>query len=68
MADVIDEAQEQSEAIDRALLKIKKPEAPAPSGVCLNCAEPLPDGTRWCSVECRDDWERFDAMLRKQGL
>lgn len=32
------------------------PEAKA-CGMCLNCAEPVPDGRRWCDAECREDWE-----------
>lgn len=26
---------------------------------CLNCGEPTIDGRRWCSVDCRVDWERL---------
>jgi len=29
------------------------------NGKCLNCAQPLPRGKRWCDAGCRDDWARF---------
>lgn len=38
----------------------RKPNGPAPTGFCLNCSEPLPDGQRFCDRFCRDDW-----LLRK---
>lgn len=26
-------------------------------GYCLFCGDAVEDGMRWCSPECRDDWE-----------
>ncbi|MDR1063651.1 MAG: hypothetical protein LBL48_06930 [Azoarcus sp.] len=65
---MIDLAQAQQEILDAFRIKARKPAAPEATGFCLNCAEPLPNGRRWCSPECRDDWERTDAILRAQGL
>lgn len=31
------------------------------SDVCLNCGEETKDGRRWCSVDCRIDWERREG-------
>ncbi len=28
-----------------------------PTGKCLYCEAPLPDGRRWCDADCRDDWQ-----------
>lgn len=44
-----------------AALSVRKPNAPAPCGHCLNCEAPLPEGHRWCDTSCRDDWEKFEA-------
>jgi hypothetical protein len=67
MPDLADLAQTQQERLEACRIA-RKPEAPPATGFCLNCGEPLPDDLRWCSIECRDDWERMDALLRKQGL
>lgn len=45
-------------------LKVRRPEGPAPVGVCLNCGEPLPEGQRWCDAECRDDWSAREGRAR----
>ena len=60
MADEIDIADEVAETILQAQIeqarKIHgKIEA---TGFCLFCDEPISEpGRRWCSSECRDDWE-----------
>lgn len=52
MADFADLGADREEK-DRALaLKVRAPEGPAATGVCLCCGEPLPDGQRWCDAEC----------------
>ncbi|GAB4112981.1 MAG: hypothetical protein Fur0019_19390 [Tibeticola sp.] len=40
------------------LLKLRRASGPAPTGECLWCGEKVAEHLRWCSVECRDDWER----------
>ncbi|WP_119352928.1 hypothetical protein [Azohydromonas sediminis] len=47
------------------LLKSRAAAAPAPSGQCLWCGEPLRHPLRWCDVDCRDDWERAHAAVRR---
>jgi hypothetical protein len=63
MPNLADLAQIQQEQLD--VYQVRKPEAPATTGFCLNCGEPVADGLRWCSVECRDDWQRM--VLRSKG-
>lgn len=58
MADNVDVATEHSELILAAGLRLRKPEAPSARGHCLNCAEPLCSGQRWCDEDCKWDWER----------
>jgi RNA polymerase-binding transcription factor DksA len=68
MPDLADLAQIQQERLDVHMRKARQPAVPVATGYCLNCGEPLPDDRRWCSVECRNDWQRMDAALRRQGL
>lgn len=57
MADFADLGADREER-DRALaLKLRAPEGPAATGVCLHCGEALCDGLRWCDAECRDAWQ-----------
>jgi hypothetical protein len=58
MADIVDKADEQNEAYLRSVLARRLPGAPAATGRCLNCEEPLAPGVRWCDIVCRDDWQR----------
>jgi predicted nucleic acid-binding Zn ribbon protein len=67
MPDLADLAQAQNERVTGIMLTRRLPEAPPASGSCLHCGAPLPRGGRWCDAECRDDWERLDAALRRQG-
>jgi hypothetical protein len=30
------------------------------SGHCIWCGEPVNDGRRWCSADCRNDYERIN--------
>ncbi|SFK92572.1 hypothetical protein SAMN05216302_102135 [Nitrosomonas aestuarii] len=43
---------------ERMIAQARKsqPEAVA-TGACLFCGDPVEDQMRWCSPECRDDWE-----------
>ncbi|MDR4518944.1 MAG: hypothetical protein MRK00_16360 [Nitrosomonas sp.] len=41
-------------AIENARKLHKAAEA---TGHCLFCGDDVEDGVRWCSPECRDDWE-----------
>lgn len=36
----------------------RKPVGPTANGECHNCGIPVPTGIRWCSSECRFDWQK----------
>lgn len=57
MADDADRAQVQQERMESALLAVRAPIGPMPTGHCLWCRAPLPDLRRWCGAECRDQWQ-----------
>jgi hypothetical protein len=63
VADDVDLTQAREESLLRFKLQEKRPEGPAPTGACHNCGDDVAEGMRWCSPECRDDWER-----RRNGL
>jgi hypothetical protein len=52
------------EAEMERLLTLRRAAGPEPTGACLWCGEPIEKPLRWCSVECRDDWERAHAHRR----
>lgn len=57
--DDIDLQDQREEAWLSALVKVRKPEGPRPTGNCLWCEEPVADAThRWCDADCRDDYEQ----------
>jgi hypothetical protein len=57
MADILDKADEASEAFFRAALTAKKPTGPSPNGACHACGTHLAEGKRFCDEACRDDFE-----------
>lgn len=52
-----DDASAFEELRREAALSVRKPEAPRPTGRCLNCGEAVAQVRRWCDDECRDDWQ-----------
>jgi hypothetical protein len=68
MPDIADLAQIQQEIQTARALKFRQSAGPAVTGYCLNCGEPLPDGRRWCDAACRDEWQRREQILRRNGL
>ena len=62
MADDIDLANDQAQALHESALLRRKPEAPAPNGYCLNCDDRFPEVApftrRWCDANCRNQWEK----------
>ena len=58
MPDIIDDANAAAETFHAASMSYRKHEAPDPTGYCLNCDEVLDPMTRWCDVDCRDDWQK----------
>lgn len=66
MADILDKADEASDAFFRAALSKKKPVGPKPMGYCHACGAELANGEiRFCDAACAQDWEyeqrRVDA-------
>lgn len=58
MSDIIDKANDQADLIRAIEASARAQEGPRPTGLCLNCGEPLTPGGRRCDIDCRDDWER----------
>lgn len=63
MADDIDKASDQAQMIlDKQIQQARKLASVNPfenmSGICYECDAPVPDGRRWCSIECRDVAEK----------
>lgn len=60
MADDIDVANEQvQKALDATMKTINTKIEDNNTGKCTWCGEPVPDKRRWCSVECRDEHQRY---------
>ncbi len=66
MTDVVDEAQEVTEAFIAQSLRNRKTLTIPFSGVCLSCEEPVEGQRRFCDSECRADWE--NELKRKFGV
>lgn len=71
MADDIDRAQQETEFLLAAALRRTRPKL-IPKGICLSCEIELItiDGdpsALFCSVECRDDFEKREKMRRISG-
>ncbi|MEW6772300.1 MAG: hypothetical protein AB1330_13130 [Bacillota bacterium] len=62
-----DQATEQEALRLAAALAHREPEGPPPAGECLSCGAPLKDGRRWCDADCRDDWQREQDAIRRNG-
>jgi hypothetical protein len=60
MSDEVDIADEVAETILQAQIEKarRQQDTVQATGFCLFCDEPIEEpGRRWCSSECRDDWE-----------
>lgn len=57
LPDKNDAATETEELFRDLALRYRAPEAPAATGRCLFCDEPLPKGRRFCDAYCRDDYD-----------
>jgi hypothetical protein len=53
-------------ALQEALSAARRNSGPESTGYCLWCEEPLAMGRRWCSAECREEWERYHAANRRR--
>ncbi len=64
--DVVDRAQQEIDfSVEHRPAKDTRPEAEE-TGFCLYCGEPVPNGHRWCSKECHEDWEREQKIKARQ--
>jgi hypothetical protein len=70
MADEIDRANDQAELFLAAAIENNKAHRAVlkPTGQCLSCREPVPDGRRFCDADCRDDFDRISEARRRAGL
>jgi predicted nucleic acid-binding Zn ribbon protein len=69
MADVCDLSDGFNDlALDCARSQLRAiPKLPNSHGKCLNCESPVDPAQHFCSVECRDDFERIEAAKRRNG-
>lgn len=66
MADTVDKYNADQEFLLKIASKPNLNKEVESTGFCLYCGEPLKDKTqRWCSKECRDDWEYERNRRRK---
>ena len=69
MADEADLAQQHME--DEAAMRARQrtPQTmPEPTGECLYCGDTAPEAQHFCSTHCRQDWDREQAIKKRQGL
>ena len=60
--DDLDIASEREQiARDRAIESLRNTKADIfHTGFCLCCSEKIIEPLRWCDIDCRDDWQRFN--------
>lgn len=56
-----------ADVVQSALAKTRRAHRLHSDGRCQFCDEPVPDGRLFCGVDCRDDYERHEAGLRRAG-
>jgi uncharacterized OB-fold protein len=60
MVDEVDRANEQLEkSIEKALENINTNIPKNKTGKCLSCGKLVIDERRWCSADCRDNYEKI---------
>ena len=66
MADEVDRANDEASSLLTEMLRKRLPPGPKPTGRCLYCDDIVEENHRWCSIECRAEWEReANRRLRK---
>ena len=59
MSDEADLGNERAERLlGLSLARISTQPEATPTGVCLNCGEPVSELMRWCDTDCRNDWSK----------
>jgi hypothetical protein len=64
MPDELDLASEREEFARTHARNVRKPEAPAATGLCLYCDEDVASPRRWCDTDCRDAWDKRSKLNR----
>lgn len=60
MADDADIANDLADAErERAIAEARVFHGQPGIGICINCGVAVEGDKRWCSSECRDDWEEY---------
>ena len=68
MADLCDQADIQNTvAVEAALKTSRRANGPGANGRCHYCGAGLVPGLRWCDALCREDWEREQAAIARNG-
>lgn len=66
MSDAVDRAEWRiAKDLQTALQHARKVEILESDGHCCFCDEPVPQPARFCNVDCRDDYDREQAALRR---
>ena len=65
MADVCDNAEGYADLAMMVGLQMAQASPTPPIKKCYACEEPLPEGVRWCDVECRDDYEKQEKARKR---
>jgi len=69
VADEVDITAERQAREEKYLLAAaRRPAGPVSTGYCLYCEDVVGDEVRWCSTECRNEWEREAALKKKGGV
>lgn len=50
-----------------SLAAVRKSHTVAPDGHCCFCDEAVPYPSRFCNIDCQDDYDREQATLRRAG-
>jgi len=59
LVDEADQANDIAELFLRAALdKVRRPVEVRGYGLCFNCGDEVEGETRWCSLDCRADYEK----------
>jgi hypothetical protein len=56
-----DEADRAAQEVERELaeaMRKRRPPGPQPTGRCHYCDELVGEHQRWCSIDCREGWEK----------
>lgn len=67
-ADFLDNASEiENSERERLIAKARKSPKIVATGHCLYCNAEVDNSRRFCSPECRDDWEIEQEAMRRHG-